>query len=74
MGPQEVLAFLEYLVFERKVSPRTQNLALNVLVFLFDQVLKKPLGDMGDFVRAKRPQRQHVAHIPHPRSKQFDIF
>ena len=60
MGPREVLAFLEYLALRRKVSPSTQNLALNALVFLFDQVLKKPLGDMGDFVRAKRPRRLPV--------------
>jgi integron integrase len=59
MGPQEVLAFLEYLALERKVAASTQNLALNALVFLFDQVLKKPLGELGDFARAKRPR-----HLP----------
>jgi integron integrase len=60
MGPQEVLAFLEYLALGRKVAASTQNLALNALVFLFDQVLKKPLGDLGDFARAKRPRRLPV--------------
>lgn len=57
MGPEEVLAFLEYLALGRKVAASTQNLALSALVFLFDQVLKKPLGDMGEFARAKRPPR-----------------
>ncbi|MCP4408751.1 MAG: integron integrase, partial [Gammaproteobacteria bacterium] len=60
MGPQEVLAFLEYLALGRKVAASTQNLALNALVFLFDQVLKRPLGNMGDFARAKRPRRLPV--------------
>ena len=31
MGPREVLAFLEYLALGRKVSPSTQNLALNLV-------------------------------------------
>ena len=60
MGPQEVLGFLEYLALGRKVAASTQNLALNALVFLFDRVLNKPLGEMGDFVRAKRPRRLPV--------------
>jgi integrase len=64
MGPQEVLGFLEYLALGRQVASSTQNLALNALVFLFDQVLNKPLGDMGDFVRAKRPRRLPVVLTP----------
>jgi hypothetical protein len=60
MGPEKVLTFLEYLALRRKVAASTQNLALNALVFLFNQVLKKPLGDMGEFVRAKRPRRLPV--------------
>ena len=44
MGPREVLAFLEYLALGRKVSPSTQNLALNALVFLFDQRLRRGLS------------------------------
>jgi integron integrase len=60
MGPEKVLVFLEYLALRRKVAASTQNLALNALVFLFNQVLKKPLGDMGEFARAKRPRRLPV--------------
>jgi len=60
MGPAEVVNFLEYLALERKVAVSTQNQALNALVFLFDQVLEKPLGDMGAFARAKRPRKLPV--------------
>ncbi len=56
-GAAEVSAFLEYLAVERKVSASTQNLALNALVFLYREVLKRGDLDLGDFARAKRPRR-----------------
>ncbi|VAW82779.1 hypothetical protein MNBD_GAMMA13-1641, partial [hydrothermal vent metagenome] len=43
----------------RRVSPSTQNQALNALVFLYKQIIGKPLGDILGTVRAKRPQ-----HLP----------
>jgi len=52
-----VKAYLDYLAVEREVSASTQNQALNALVFLYGQVLKKPVGEIKEFVRAKRPQR-----------------
>jgi len=39
-----------------KVAASTQNLALNALVFLFKEVLEKPLDDLK-FSRAKRAKR-----------------
>jgi len=56
-GAADVSAFLEYLAVERKVSASTQNLALNALVFLYREVLKREGLDLGDFARAKRPRR-----------------
>ncbi len=53
---QAVGSFLEYLALKRKVASTTQAQALNALVFLFAQVLKKPLGDIGPFLRANRPR------------------
>jgi len=47
MGNKEVEAFLTHLAVERKVSASTQNQALNALVFLYNKVLKNPLGDMA---------------------------
>ncbi len=60
LGAGEVFSFLEYLALGRKVSGSTQNQALNALVFLFDKVLKRPLGDLGPFARAKRSKRLPV--------------
>jgi integron integrase len=57
MGAIEVKAFLTHLALRRNVSVSTQNQALNALVFLYDQVLQRPLGDFADFARAKRPAR-----------------
>ncbi len=52
-----VKKYLEYLATTREVAASTQNQALNALVFFYAQALKMPFGDMGGFVRAKRPQR-----------------
>ena len=57
MGPAEVSAFLTWLAVSRHVTAATQNQALNALVFLYGKVLDRPLGDIGDTVRAKRPAR-----------------
>lgn len=47
--------------FLEKMAPRcsasTQNQALNAIVFLYRDVIKEPLGDIGKWARAKRPQR-----------------
>mgnify|MGYP002737846541 CR=1 FL=1 len=44
-----------------KLAPRcsasTQNQALNAIVFLYRDVLKEPLGDLGKWARAKLPAR-----------------
>ena len=41
MGAPEVEAFLSHLAVQGKVAPSTQNQALNAIVFLYRQVLKK---------------------------------
>ena len=56
----EIKKYLEYLALERGVSASTQNQALNAIVFLFKNVLKKEPGVIGDFIRAKRPVRLPV--------------
>ena len=57
--PAEVNAFLTWLAVERKVAAATQNLALNVLAFLYDKVLQQPIGQVGEVGRVKR-----LARIP----------
>jgi len=48
-------------LFLEKLAPRsaasTQNQALNAVVFLYRDVLRQPLGDLGKWARAKRPAR-----------------
>jgi len=59
MGAPEVEAFLTHLAVEGKVAASTQNQALSALLFLYRHVLKQPLGDDIDSVRAKRS-----THLP----------
>ncbi|WP_081593487.1 integron integrase [Thauera linaloolentis] len=59
-GAAQVKAFLQVLAVQGQVAANTQNQALNALVFFYGQVLERPLGDLGAFARAKRPQRLPV--------------
>jgi len=56
MGAAEVDAYLSWLAVERRVSPRTQAIALNAVVFLYHRVLFMPLGQLG-FTRARQKRR-----------------
>jgi Phage integrase, N-terminal SAM-like domain/Phage integrase family len=60
LRPDSVREYLEYLAEVREISASTQNQALNALVFLYEHVLQEPLGSIGDFTKAKRPQRLPV--------------
>jgi len=57
MGEAEVEAFLSHLAVARDVAASTQNQALNALVFLYEQVLQRPLGVLSEFARVNRPAR-----------------
>jgi len=57
MGVVEVERFLTHLAVNRSVSISTQSLALNALVFLYNKFLEKPLGDLDQFKRVKRPAK-----------------
>jgi len=56
----DVQAFLKYLAKEAQVSSSTQNQALNAVVFLYRKVVKKDIGDFGDFPRARTGLRLPV--------------
>lgn len=60
LGKREVEAFLTYLAVVRKVSPSTQNQALQAILFLYRQVLEKELPWLDDVVRAKPKRRVPV--------------
>ncbi|HFC54432.1 MAG TPA: integron integrase [Gammaproteobacteria bacterium] len=57
LDKSHIVSFLQYLAVDRNVAASTQNQALNALVFFFEQVLKRKVGEMEGFVRAKRPKR-----------------
>ncbi len=56
MGGREVEAFLNHLAVKRQCSASTQTQALNALVFLYQEVLSKPLGNLKGL---KRVQQRH---------------
>ena len=51
-GEKKIERFLTYLAVESHVAPSTQNQAMNALIFLYKKVLKTPLTDKIDAVRA----------------------
>ena len=56
----DVKAFLKHLAQEREVAASTQNQALNAVVFLYRNLIKKDLGDFSDFPRARMGMRLPV--------------
>ena len=62
MGTEEVNAFLTHLAVEREVSASTQSQARAALLFLYREVLQRPLDGVGGssgggVVRGKTPKR-----------------
>lgn len=60
MGEREIAQFLSSLASELHVSASTQNQALNSILFLYREVLRKEIGYVDGVVRAKRPHRLPV--------------
>ena len=63
LGEHDVSVFLSHLATEKHVSSSTQNQALAALLFLYKNVLDKPLDFMDGIVHAKRPQRLLMASL-----------
>jgi len=64
MGEDEIQLFLTDLARRKSVTQSTQNQALNALVFLYREVLKKDVGNIGTYARATRPKRLPVVFTP----------
>ena len=60
MGEKEIAQFLSSLASDSHVSASTQNQALNAVLFLYREVLRKEIGYVNGVVRAKRPRRLPV--------------
>jgi integron integrase len=57
MAGAEIEAFLTHLAVQQQVAASTQNQALSALLFLYRNVLNRPLDLSIDAVRAKKPKR-----------------
>jgi len=64
LGEAEIAEFLTHLAVEGQVASATQSQALNALVFLYREVLGRPLPDLSSVVRPKRPARLPVVLTP----------
>jgi integron integrase len=60
LGTPEVLRYLSYLASTRHVSASTQKQAFSALVFLYSEVLRRPLAGLEDAPRAKQAARLPV--------------
>lgn len=60
LGSDAIEAFLTHLAVEGEVSASTQNQALAALLFLYQTVLQRPPHEIGEFVRARQPDRLPV--------------
>lgn len=59
LSSKDVSEFLSWLAVEQNVAASSQNQALNAILFVFKHVLRRPLGQLKQAVRAKRK-----AYIP----------
>src|SRR5438132_3999130 len=60
MGEKEIAQFLSSLASEQHVRASTQNQALNAILFLYRDVLRKEIGYVDGVVRAKKSRRLPV--------------
>lgn len=60
MAEPEVRSFLNHLAVDRQVSASTQSQALNALVFLYRDVLERPLQNIEGLQRIQRRKRVPV--------------
>ena len=60
MGDAEIREFLTHLAVNDRVAPATQNQALAAILFLFKQVLRKPIGFVEGIVRSKTSRKLPV--------------
>jgi len=60
MGEPEVEAFLTWLAVDQKVAKSTQNQAFNALIFLYRDVLERPLEGRINAVRSRKKERLPV--------------
>ena len=60
LAESDIASFLSSLAVKGQVAASTQNQALNALLFLYKEVLRRELGFIGQTVRVKRPAKLPV--------------
>lgn len=60
LGAPDVERFLNHLAVEEKMAVSTQNQALAAVLFLYKEVLERPLPWLDDLARVKQPERLPV--------------
>ena len=60
MGEAEIRKFLNYLAITRHVSASTQNQALQAILYLYKNIIKKEIGWLENLIRAHRSKRLPV--------------
>ncbi len=57
LAESDIASFLSSLAIKGQVAASTQNQALNALLFLYKEVLRRELGFIGETLRVKRPAK-----------------
>jgi len=60
MAEPDINRFLTHLALHEKVSASTQNQALAAVLFLYRHVIGRDMGDLGEVIRARKPERLPV--------------
>ncbi len=58
---KEIVDYLTFLAVKQNVSPSTQNQALQAILFLYKNIIKKEIGWLDNLPRAKR--RSHIPTV-----------
>ena len=64
MAEPEINAFLTDLPVKQKVSASPQNQALSALLFLYRHVISCEVSDLGELIRARKPNHLPVVMTP----------
>lgn len=57
LNEEDVVAFLNWLAIDQNVAASTQNQALCAIVFLYNEVLNRPLNRLNQLKRAKEYEK-----------------
>ena len=63
LGESDIASYLTYLAVNRMVSSSTQRQALNAIIFLYKQIFKRTIEDIGTFTLSKKPARLPVVFV-----------